>query len=71
MGRLFVNPATRSRNLWIYPVLLGAGKRLFAEGTVPSALELVGSTVFANGALVAAYRPVGKPQYGSTALDAG
>ncbi|MFW6203849.1 MAG: hypothetical protein ACOC96_02685 [Actinomycetota bacterium] len=57
MGRLFVNP--------------GAGKRLFAEGTVPSALELVDSTVFANGALVAAYRPVGKPQYGSTALDAG
>lgn len=58
-------------NLWIYPVLLGAGKRLFAEGTVPSASELVDSTVFGNGALVAAYRPVGQPQYGSAALDAG
>lgn len=57
-------------NLWIYPVVLGTGKRLFAEGTVPSALELVDSRVFGNGALVTAYRPVGKPQYGSTALDA-
>ncbi len=58
-------------NLWIYPVLIGSGKRLFAEGTMPSALELVDSRVFGNGAVVVAYRPVGKLQHGSTALDAG
>ena len=23
-------------NLWVFPVLLGSGKRLFAEGTVPT-----------------------------------
>jgi dihydrofolate reductase len=30
-------------NLWVFPVLLGSGKRLFAEGTVPTALRLVES----------------------------
>ncbi len=24
-------------NVWVYPVLLGSGKRLFADGTVPTA----------------------------------
>jgi dihydrofolate reductase len=26
--------------LWVFPVVLGSGKRLFADGTVPSALKL-------------------------------
>src|SRR6266576_5350268 len=30
-------------NVWVYPVLLGSGKRLFADGTVPTALRLVES----------------------------
>jgi dihydrofolate reductase len=29
--------------LWLFPVVLGSGKRLFADGTVPSALKLVDS----------------------------
>ena len=28
-------------NLWLYPIALGTGKRLFAEGTVPAAFALV------------------------------
>jgi len=28
-------------NLWVYPLLLGAGKRVFGAGTVPTNLRLV------------------------------
>ena len=57
-------------NLWIYPVLLGNGKRLFAEGTVPTALRLAESRTFSNGAALLTYEVEGKPEYGSTALEA-
>ncbi|WP_285027109.1 dihydrofolate reductase family protein [Plantibacter sp. ME-Dv--P-122b] len=29
-------------NLWVYPITLGIGKRVFATGTVPSSLRLLG-----------------------------
>jgi dihydrofolate reductase len=29
-------------NLWVYPITLGTGKRVFATGTVPSSLRLLG-----------------------------
>jgi dihydrofolate reductase len=57
-------------SLWIYPVLLGSGKRLFADGTVPAALRLVDSTTYGNGAVRLIYERLGKPTYGTTALDA-
>jgi dihydrofolate reductase len=56
-------------NVWVYPVLLGSGKRLFAEGTMPTALRLVESRTFGNGAVLLSYEPTGKPEYGSTALS--
>ena len=56
-------------NLWLYPVLLGSGKRLFADGTVPTALRLVESRSFGNGAVLLCYETAGKPEYGSTALE--
>jgi dihydrofolate reductase len=51
-------------NLWVYPLTLGAGKRLFAEGTVPTALELVRSRTFPKGAVLLTYEPRGEPTYG-------
>ena len=56
-------------NVWVYPVLLGSGKRLFAEGTIPTALRLAQSRSFSNGAVLLSYEPVGRPEYGSTALE--
>ena len=38
-------------NLWMFPLLLGSGKRLFAEGTVPTAQRLVESATFSMGAV--------------------
>jgi dihydrofolate reductase len=54
-------------NLWVYPVLLGSGKRLFAEGTVPTALRLVESAAFSKGAVLLTYERAGKPTFGSMA----
>jgi dihydrofolate reductase len=56
-------------NLWVYPVLLGSGKRLFGDGTVPTALRLIASRTFGNGAVLLSYEPTGKPEYGTTALS--
>jgi dihydrofolate reductase len=53
--------------LWVYPVLLGSGKRLFAEGTVPTALRLVESATFPKGVVLLAYERAGKPTFGSMA----
>jgi dihydrofolate reductase len=54
-------------NLWVYPVLLGSGKRLFAEGTVPTALRLVESATSSKGAVHLTYERAGKPTFGSMA----
>jgi len=48
-----------------FPVLVGPGKRLFADGTMPTGLELIGSTVSPAGVVIARYRPAGAIKYGS------
>jgi dihydrofolate reductase len=55
--------------VWIFPVVLGSGKRLFGEGTAPSGFELVDSKTSTSGVLVTTYRPAGEPKNGSFAAD--
>ena len=55
--------------VWIFPVVLGSGKRLFGAGTTPAGLELVDSKTSTSGVLVATYRPAGEPKYGSFAAE--
>jgi dihydrofolate reductase len=57
-------------HLWLHPLLLGDGKQVFAGGTVPTALHLVGSVTYSNGTLQLIYEAVGKPTYGNLALEA-
>ena len=45
--------------LIVYPVLLGRGKRFFAEGTPAHAFELVGTTATPSGVLLNTYRAWG------------
>jgi dihydrofolate reductase len=45
--------------LVVYPVLLGRGKRLFADGVAPRGLDLVGTTGTPTGVLLNTYRYVG------------
>lgn len=56
--------------LWlkIYPVTLGAGKRLFGEGTSPAQFEVVKSLVSPGGVVVASYRRSGEVKTGSVEL---
>lgn len=56
-------------NLWVYPLLLGSGKRVFADGTVPTALHLTDSVTYPTGTLHLIYETAGVPTYGSFALD--
>ena len=45
--------------LWIHPVVLGSGKRLFPEGTHQEALRLVESKVSTTGVVIGTYEPAG------------
>ena len=45
--------------LLVDPVLLGTGKRIFAEGTPARAFELASTTATPSGIVVNSYRPVG------------
>ncbi|MFR9676795.1 dihydrofolate reductase family protein [Streptomyces sp. TR06-5] len=55
--------------LFLEPVVLGTGKRLFAEGTAPAAMRLTGTRRLSTGALYCTYERAGRPGYGSFALD--
>ena len=55
--------------LWVFPLVLGSGKRLFADGTVPAGLRLVDSTVAATGVMIGTYEPAGEIVTGSFAPD--
>jgi dihydrofolate reductase len=55
--------------LWVFPLVIGLGKRLFAEGTIPAGLKLVDSTVSSTGVVIGTYQPAGEIVTGSFALD--
>jgi dihydrofolate reductase len=56
-------------NLWIFPVVLGTGKRIFEDGAVPAGLRLVDSQTFTTGVVMTTYERAGGIQYGSFALE--
>jgi dihydrofolate reductase len=56
-------------NLWVFPLVIGSGKRLFSDGTVPSALKLVDSKVSTTGVVMGTYEPAGEIVTGSFALE--
>ena len=45
--------------LMIYPITLGSGKRLFADGTIPMAFKVTESMVTPNGVIVVNYERAG------------
>ena len=57
-------------DLWLYPLLLGNGKQVFADGTVPTALRLIESVTYPNGTLQLAYETAGAPAYGNMSSEA-
>jgi dihydrofolate reductase len=55
--------------LWVFPVVLGNGKRLFADGAVPRGLQLIDHVVSSTGVVMSTYQPAGELVTGSFALD--
>ena len=53
--------------LWVFPVVVGSGKRLFADGAVPAGLRLVDSVVSTTGVVIGTYEPAGQLVTGSFA----
>ena len=51
--------------LMIYPITLGFGKRLFADGTIPMAFKVTESKVTPNGVIVVNYERAGAITTGS------
>jgi dihydrofolate reductase len=51
--------------LMIYPITLGAGKRLFADGTIPAAFKVTESKVGSSGVIVVNYERAGALTTGS------
>ena len=55
--------------LWVFPLVLGEGKRLFGDGTIPAALELTTAETSSTGVQMLRYARAGAVEYGSFALD--
>jgi dihydrofolate reductase len=55
--------------LWVFPLVIGSGKRLFADGTIPSGLRLVDHKVSTTGVVMGTYEPAGEIVTGSFAQD--
>lgn len=53
--------------LWlkIFPVVLGAGKRLFGLGAIPAAFQLTASSITPSGVIMASYQRAGDVLTGS------
>lgn len=55
--------------LWFFPVVLGTGRRLFADGAVPFGLQLTSQETSTTGVIMATYVPAGDVSIGSFALE--
>jgi dihydrofolate reductase len=64
---LMANDLVDEYHLWVFPVVLGSGKRLFADGTIPKALRLIDSKVSTTGVVIGTYEPAGEVQTGTFA----
>jgi len=54
--------------LMIYPLTLGSGKRLFADGTIPAAFKVTESIVGSNGVIIVNYERAGAITTGTASL---
>jgi len=50
--------------IWQFPVVVGTGKRLFGEGTIPGSFRLVDTQQIATGAVLHVYERAGGLKYG-------
>jgi dihydrofolate reductase len=66
---LFDNDLVDEMNLFIFPVVVGQGTRLFPDAGPDRALDLVDSRATPTGVTIQVYRPTGRPHYGPVTPD--
>jgi len=64
---LLANSLVDRMHLWTYPVTLGSGKRLFADGAPAAGWKLADSRITTTGVIIATYEPAGEVKKGSFA----
>ena len=52
-------------NLLVFPVIVGAGRRLFPDQGIATGLALEESRTTPSGVTISVYRPTGRPEFGS------
>ena len=62
---LFKHDLVDELRLMTYPIILGSGKRLFGQDTVPAAFALIESLVSSNGVIFASYSRSGEVRTGT------
>jgi dihydrofolate reductase len=55
--------------IWIFPVVIGTGKRVFGDGTIPVGLQLLGSKMTKTGVTINTYERAGDINSGSFEFD--
>src|SRR6187549_2361060 len=66
---LLANDLVDAMSTFVVPVVLGGGKKLFADGSAPHSYKLTKSRVSPNGLIVGHYEREGEIKIGDTAPD--
>src|SRR5947207_10892293 len=66
---LLANDLVDAMSMFTVPVVLGGGKKLFADGSAPHSFKLTHSRVSPNGLIIGHYERGGEIKIGDTALD--
>jgi dihydrofolate reductase len=66
---LLANQLVDEMTLFLCPVIVGQGTRLFPDTGPDLALELVASRATASGVTIQLYRPTGRPRYETATAD--
>jgi dihydrofolate reductase len=66
---LLANDLVDAMSIFTAPVVLGGGKKLFADGSAPHSFQLARSRVSSSGTLIGHYERGGEIEIGDTELD--
>ena len=66
---LLANDLVDAMSIFTVPVVLGGGKKLFADGSAPHSYKLTGSRVSSAGLMIGHYERAGEIKIGDTAVD--
>ena len=65
---LLENDLVDELRLLVFPVIVGAGRRLFPDAGVATGLRLVDSRTTGSGTAIHVYQPTGRPEFGEVEL---